>query len=124
MQNVLSRTKPTLPEPSKNADAQPVAEIEGVIRDFVGRGAKGASSTDTSEIAANADTLVKRTITLDELKNIIEELDQLYDFMHSEGQRLEKEISEYAQLSKSTVSATRLIADNMLHWKKSEANNR
>jgi hypothetical protein len=38
-----------------------------------------------------------------------------------EGQRLEQEISEYAQLSKSTVSATRLIADNMLNWKKTES---
>ena len=28
------------------------------------------------------------------------------------------EISEYAQLSKSSVSATRLIADNMLNWKR------
>jgi len=120
MQNVLARPKPTLPEQSKNADEQPVAEIEGVIRDYVGRSAKGASSTDTSEIAANADTLVKRTITLDELKNVIEELDQLYDFMHSEGQRLEQEISEYAQLSKSTASATRTVADNMLHWKRSK----
>jgi hypothetical protein len=120
MQNVLPRT--SLPEPSKIADVHPGAEIEGVIRDFVGRNAKNAGSTDTSEIATNADTLVKRTITLDELKNIIEELDQLYDFMHSEGQRLEKEISEYAQLSASTVSATRTIADNMLHWKKSDAN--
>ena len=119
MQNVLPRTKPILPN---IADVQPAAEIEGVIRDFVGRNAKNAGSTDTSEIATNADTLVKRTITLDELKNVIEELDQLYDFMHSEGQRLEREISEYAQLSDSTVSATRIIADNMLQWKKSEAN--
>ena len=124
MQNVLPRTKPTLPEPSKIADVQPAAEIEGVIREFGGRNAKNAGSKDTSEIATNADTLVKRTITLDELKNVIEELDQLYDFMHSEGQRLEKEISEYAQLSASTVSATRTIADNMLQWKKSEANRR
>ena len=124
MQNVLPRTKPTPPEPSKTADAQPVAEIEGVIRDFVERGAKGPGSTDTTEIAANADSLVKRNITLDELKNVIEELDQLYDFMHSEGRRLEQEISQYAQLSKTTVSATRTIADNMLHWKRSGENNR
>jgi hypothetical protein len=124
MQNVLPRTKPTLPEPSKIADLQPAAEMEGVIRDFVGWNAKNADSTDTSEIATNADTLVKRTITLDGLKSIIEELDQLYDIMHSEGQRLEKEISEYAQLSASTVSATRTIGDNILNWKKIEPNER
>ncbi len=58
MQNVLPRTKPILPN---IADVQPAGEIEGVIRDFVGRNAKNAGSTDTSEIATNADTLVKRT---------------------------------------------------------------
>ena len=54
-----------------------------------------------------------------ELKNVIQELEQLHNFLDAEGQRLEQEISEYVQLKKSTVSSTRLIADNLLHWKKS-----
>jgi hypothetical protein len=72
-------------------------------------------------VAANVDSLVQRATSLGELHKVIEELEHLHEFLHSEGRRLEQEISEYAQLSKSTVSATRLIADNMLHWKKDRA---
>jgi len=81
-----------------------------------------ATSKDTSDAAANVDSLVQRGTSLGELQNVIRELQQLHDFLHSEGERLEQEIFEYAQLSKSTMSSTRLIADNMLHWKKADAN--
>jgi hypothetical protein len=52
------------------------------------------------------------------MKSVIQELQRLHDFMKDEGERLEHEIAEYARLSKSTTSSTRLIADSMLHWKK------
>ena len=72
-----------------------------------------------SGVAAVVDSLVQRGASLSELKNVIQELEQLHNFLDAEGQRLEQEISEYVQLKKSTVSSTRLIADNLLHWKKS-----
>jgi hypothetical protein len=49
---------------------------------------------------------------------VIRELQQLHDFLQSEGERLQREISEYVQLSKATTNSTRLIADNMTNWKK------
>jgi hypothetical protein len=49
---------------------------------------------------------------------VIRELQQLHDFLQSEGERLQRGISEYAQLSKATTNSTRLIADNMMNWKK------
>ena len=117
MQNVQAS-----PEQPENLDVKPVTEIEGALRDFVRRDIKKTSSEkETDDLAAKVDSLVQRANSLDELQNVIEELEQLHDFLHGEGQRLEQEISEYARLSKSTVSATRLIADNMLHWKKREA---
>jgi hypothetical protein len=110
------------PEQPENSDLKPVTEIEGALRDFVRRDIKKTSSEkETADLAANVDSLVQRANSLDELQNVIEELEQLHDFLHGEGQRLEQEISEYARLSKSTVCATRLIADNMLHRKKTEA---
>jgi hypothetical protein len=63
-------------------------------------------------------SLVSRATSLGELRSVIQELQQLHDFMQDEGERLEQEIAEYAQLSKSTTSSTRHIADSMLHWKK------
>lgn len=99
---------------------KPVAEIEGALRDFVQRDVRSGRGKDTADLGADVESLVLRATSLSELQNVIEELEQLHDFLHSEGQRLEQEISQYAQLSKSTVSATRLIADNMLHRKKTE----
>ena len=115
MQSTFPRTNHTPPDPPENTNVKPVAEIEGAIRDFVRRDVK-------SDAAGNVDALVQRATSLGELQNVIRELQQLHDFLHSEGERLEQEISEYAQLSKSTMSSTRLIADNMLHWKKADAN--
>ena len=121
MQNISTRTNHAPPEQPESTNVKPVAEIEGALRDFVRRDVRSASGKDMSDVAANVDSLVQRATSLGELHNVIEELEQLHEFLHSEGQRLEQEISEYAQLSKSTVSATRLIADNMLHWKKTES---
>ena len=121
MQNTVPRTNHTPFEPSENANVKPVAEIEGVIRDLVRRDVGPATSKEPPDIAANVNSIVQRATSLSELQTVIEELEQLYEFLHSEGERLEREISEYAQLSKSTTSSTRLIADNLLHRKKSGA---
>ncbi len=121
MQNPSTRTNHTPPDQPENTNVKPVAEIEGALRDFVRRDIRSASGSDISDVAANVDSLVQRATSLGELHKVIEELEHLHEFLHSEGRRLEQEISEYAQLSKSTVNATRLIADNMLHWKKDRA---
>jgi hypothetical protein len=117
MQHTLSRTT----EASEDLDVKPVAEIEGVIRDLVRRDVSPANAKDAPDTAANVSLIVERATSLSELQTVIEELEQLYEFMHSEGARLEREISEYAQLSKSTKTSTRLIADNLLHRQKSSA---
>ena len=120
MQNMSTRTTHTPPDQPENTNVKPVAEIEGALRDFVRRDVRPASG-DMSDVAGNVHSLVQRATSLGELHKMIEELEHLHEFLHSEGRRLEQEISEYAQLSKSTASATRLIAENMLHWKKDRA---
>jgi hypothetical protein len=96
----------------------PVAKMQAALGDLVGREVK-PSPKAVSGVAAVVDSLVRRGASLSELKNVIQELEQLHNFLDAEGQRLEQEISEYVQLKKSTVSSTRLIADNLLHWKES-----
>jgi hypothetical protein len=122
MQGIFPRTTHTRTDQPENTNVKPVAEIEGALRDVVRRDVKASSSKDAFDTAANVNLLVQRAISLGELKGLIRELQHLHDFMHSEGERLEREISDYAQLSKSTTSSTRHIADSMLHWKKSGAN--
>jgi hypothetical protein len=120
MQNTFARTHHTSSETPEPSNVKPVAEIEGAIREFVRQDMGNASREpkDTADTAANVNSLVQRGISLRDLQSLIGELQQLHDFLQSEGERLEREIAEYAQLTKSTKNSTRLVADNMLHWKR------
>ena len=120
MQNTFARTNHLGPESSEPTNLKPVAEIEGAIREFVRKdmGNPNSEAKDTGDATANVNSLVQRGASLHDLRSLIGELQQLHDFLASEGERLEREISEYAQLTKSTKSSTRLVADNMLHWKR------
>jgi hypothetical protein len=118
MQNIFPRRTDTTPDYPENTNVKPVPEIEGALRDVVRRDVKPSTPKEASDTAANVNSLVQRSTSLGELKSVIQELERLHNFMQDEGLRLEQEIAEYARLSKSTTSSTRLIADSMLHWKK------
>jgi hypothetical protein len=49
---------------------------------------------------------------------LIAELEALRDLLHSEGQRVQREISGYAQLSQAAMKSTRMISDNVSQWKR------
>ena len=111
-----------------------VSEVEAGIRDFVRndvaylrRPAAGAlSSTDTplessTETTVNSvNSLIQRVAgtSLAEIENLISELESLRDLLHAEGQRVQREISGYAQLSQAAMKSTRMIADNVSQWKR------
>jgi ABC-type transporter Mla subunit MlaD len=123
MQNTFARTNHLGTESSELTNVKPVAEIEGAIREFVRKdmGNPSPEAKDTGDATTNVNSLVQRAASLRDLQSLIGELQQLHDFLASEGERLEREISEYAQLTKSTKNSTRLVADNMLHWKRANA---
>src|ERR1700716_2109852 len=110
-----------------------VSEVEAGIRDFVRndvaylrRPAQGPpSSADTgleptSEATVNnVNSLIQRVAgtSLSEIENLISELESLRDLLHAEGQRVQREISGYAQLSQQAMRSTRMISDNVAQWK-------
>jgi hypothetical protein len=109
-----------------------VSEVEAGIRDFVRndiaylrRPVAGASSdapVDPSAEATvtNVNSLIQRVAgtSLGEIENLISELESLRDLLHAEGQRVQREISGYAQLSQAAMKSTRMIADNVAQWKR------
>jgi hypothetical protein len=111
-----------------------VSEVEAGIRDFVRndiaylrRPAQGVpGSTDTAlepnqeATVNNVNSLIQRVAgtSLAEIENLISELESLRDLLHSEGQRVQREISGYAQLSQAAMKSTRMIADNVSQWKR------
>src|SRR5512140_2285571 len=113
-----------------------VSEVEAGIRDFVRhdvaylrRPAAGAvsGSADTRALEPsteatvnNVNSLIQRVAgtSLSEIENLISELESLRDLLHAEGQRVQREISGYAQLSQAAMKSTRMIADNVAQWKR------
>jgi hypothetical protein len=117
------QTNHVVPEVSEPSNNKSITEIEGALRKFVGqdvRHPRREPRLATTDAAANIESLAQRAITLGELRSVIQELQHLHDFLESEGDRIQREISEFAQVSKNTASSTRLIADNMLNWKKAK----
>ena len=64
-----------------------------------------------------AATLKDNGAQLGEIEKLINELESLRDLLHAEGERVQREIAGYAQLSQSAMKSTRIIADNMAQWK-------
>jgi hypothetical protein len=115
-------------------DMAAVTEVEAGIRDFVRndvaylrRPAPGmmASAEPAMEPGAEAtvnsvNSLIQRVAgtSLAEIENLISELEGLRDLLHAEGQRVQREIAGYAQLSQAAMKSTRMIADNVTQWKR------
>jgi hypothetical protein len=113
-----------------------VSEVEAGIRDFVRndvaylrRPAVGLTSSSaetpalepSTEATVNSvNSLIQRVAgtSLSEIENLISELESLRDLLHAEGQRVQREISGYAQLSQAAMKSTRMIADNVTQWKR------
>ena len=114
-----------------DTDLAAVSEVEAGIRDFVRndiaylrRPAVAANSEPlepTHENAVNSvNSLIQRVAgtSLAEIEKLIGELEGLRDLLHAEGQRVQREISGYAQLSQAAMKSTRMIADNVSQWKR------
>ncbi|HEY0328654.1 MAG TPA: hypothetical protein VGC77_06090 [Rhodopseudomonas sp.] len=113
-----------------------VSEVEAGIRDFVRNdvaylrrptpGLIGSEPADAGAEATvnNVNSLIQRVAgtSLSEIENLVSELESLRDLLHAEGQRVQREISGYAQLSQAAMKSTRMIADNVAQWKRTAEN--
>ena len=109
-----------------------VSEVEAGIRDFVRNDIAylrrpPATAPETVPLDAtaeatvnNVNSLIQRVAgtSLAEIEKLISELESLRDLLHAEGQRVQREISGYAQLSQAAMKSTRMIADNVAQWKR------
>ncbi len=111
-----------------------VTEVEAGIRDFVRNdvaylrrpapgmhpGGETMLEPGTDAAVNNVNSLIQRVAgaSLGEIENLVAELESLRDLLHAEGQRVQREISGYAQLSQAAMKSTRMIADNVAQWKR------
>jgi hypothetical protein len=117
--------------PEVDTDLAAVSEVEAGIREFVRNDIaylrRPAVAAETTPLDANAEatvnnvnSLIQRVAgtSLAEIEKLISELESLRDLLHAEGQRVQREISGYAQLSQAAMKSTRMISDNVTQWKR------
>jgi acetyl-CoA acetyltransferase len=52
-----------------------------------------------------------------EIDRLIVDLRNVRDFLHTEGERVQREIQSYAQLSSVAMTSVKIIAESMSQWK-------
>lgn len=129
----MNAIRPEKPDAPDDGNLAAVSEVEAGIRDFVRndvaylrRPVPGMLNTEipleaSTEATVNSvNSLIQRVAgtSLAEIENLVSELETLRDLLHAEGQRVQREISGYAQLSQAAMKSTRMIADNVAQWKR------
>jgi hypothetical protein len=104
--------------------AQAATEFEGEIRELIrsrdvtflrSPSAKGGGDVN------NLNSLIQRVAgnsTL-EIENLIDQLQDMREFLQNEGVRISQEISGYAQASQSARSQVEMISDQLAQWRAS-----
>ena len=115
MQKMYPRTNIAPFQVSEDSNAKPVPQIEDALREFALQNA-----AHIRHEPENTSQVVERVagVSLSQLQNVISDLQQLHDFLHNEGERIQREISDYLQLSQTAMGSTKMIADNIVQWKK------
>ena len=130
--NATTRTE-KIESAAEDSNLAVVSEVEAGIRDFVQNdvaylrrpasvlpGSTEPVLEPSPEVTVNVNSLIQRVAgaSIAEIEKLISELESLRDLLHSEGQRVQREISGYAQLSQAAMKSTRMIADNVTQWKR------
>jgi hypothetical protein len=135
VQKIYARTN--LVQASENPNGKLVTDIDQQLRDFVlqdtARLRSEAETADrpvlrlepesATEVITEINFLVQQVagITVKQVEEAIADLRQLRDFLHSEGERVRREIFGYLQLSRAAMDSTKIIVDNIAQWKKGAA---
>ena len=103
-------------------DTETPSEFEGEIREFIRRDVSHLRrpQNEASEAAVNnINSLLDRVSgsSVSEIDRLIADLRSVRDFLHSEGERVQREIQSYAQLSTVAMTSVKIIAESMGQWK-------
>ena len=97
-------------------------ELEDELYDSVRREVASLRRGPDGECVAVASTLggVLQRVgdsSLQEIDHLVGELQTVRDLLESEGERVQRELAEYAHLSQSSLQSTRIIAESLAQLK-------
>jgi hypothetical protein len=102
-------------------DSGAPSEFEGEIREFIRRDVAHLRRPNeaTGEAANSIHSLLDRVSgsSVTEIDSLIADLRNVREFLKSEGERVQREIASYAQLSQVAMTSVKIIAESMSQWK-------
>lgn len=105
-------------EIDKSADM----EIEVNIRNLVRQDSAALEQPDPdSEVAANDLSALMHRVSVtstQEIDNLIDKLRSLRGKLQADGNRVRRDITEYAALNQSVIQLTKIVSESMEHVKK------
>jgi len=113
--NIASSTR------SANHSSAAAVEVEGELRAILKSSASGIAHAkslhETTSASSGGNPFIQQILapSLKEIDRAIAQLQKMRDFLQSEGQRIEREMAQYAQLGEAAMKSTKIIAENMAH---------
>jgi hypothetical protein len=105
------------PEVYASPDERPTQNQSESIQDFYRRGDAADPPIDLSE--GNLKALLRRVASpsLNEIDRVIHDLENVREILCNEGERVAREITDYASLSRASMSAMKVISEGTKQWK-------
>jgi cell fate (sporulation/competence/biofilm development) regulator YlbF (YheA/YmcA/DUF963 family) len=101
----------------KPIDKSPEMEVEGNIRELVQRDSTAFrhAESDSEMSANNLNSLLRRVSATStrEIDELIGELQTLREKLQADGNRVQRDIAEYAELSQSVMQVTKIISESV-----------
>jgi hypothetical protein len=102
-------------------EAAKVSEVEGDIREFVRRDVSvfRRPRQENSDPANEISALIQRVsaASVAEIERVMAELTMVRDMLRNEGERVQREIAGYANLSQAAMTSMKIIAESLSQWK-------
>lgn len=112
----------TVIRPERLGDiSQKVAEFEGELQDAVRKNVTYWRKTgETGDGAESVNTVIQRVAgaSLDEIDRVIGQLETMRETLRHEGERVQREVAGYAELSHSAMSSMKVIAESLARWQR------
>lgn len=106
----------TRPERLGDIGRTSAPEFEAEIREFVRRDLAPKRRADAPTAVNSVDTLIERVAgaSLMEIDRVITELQTMRDMLHAEGERVRRELTNYAGLSQTAMLSMKIISDGLM----------
>ena len=99
-----------------------VVELEGELQDAVRQENATYRRTLVEPRTEGVNNLIQRVAgdSLDEIDRLMAHLEQMRETLRREGERVQREIAGYADLSQAAMSSLKVINESLANWNSSK----